>query len=269
MHKRSSFHETVLFLKWITRFCFVFYFLVLPTSYVTAQSLNVDELRLIDKGAGRVITLQEPAGLSSNYLWILPSTNGTAGQTLSAASVSGTTINLGWFSTTRSYASLSDRLTADVTNTGTNAPSSEDKFTVNVVANKPYRIQGVIRTGRVSAAGGSDGVVFNMESPSGTDLIWLSITCYDCPSGTFPTLAPYGLFVQNTSAPVTSLSSSAIDPGGAGGGSWGPYTYQLNGIINIPSGGSAGNFVLWPQGSGGTNDHKILAGSFIVLTELK
>lgn len=244
--------------------------LVLITSFfgfanILAQQAVVDQLMLVDPTTGKSITLQKPSGLANNLTFNFPSTTGTLGQTLTIGSVSGNNVNFGWQTAAKSFASLSSRLTSQVTTALNGTPAT--RCSVAVDANRTYRIQGIIRGGRTSTGcattGAADIVRFSISAPTNTSAIQLGVRCYDCPSGTtgVPSL---------TTAAATTLTTGSIDPSGSGttAASGTAYAYQLDGFFT--TGASSGDFFIWitEDGTASSLCSFMSADSFIVLTEL-
>jgi hypothetical protein len=217
----------------------------------------MDALRLVDKSTGRTITLQEPTGLTNNLSFTFPSTAGTQGQTLSIGSVSGNSVNFGWVTAAKSFASLAARMTANQTTNNGVATAAAAKLSASVSANRIYRIQGVIR-GQRGNAGTGDNIIIRADAPANTTNLQLGVRCFNCPAATtgVPTLQT-----------GTTTVSTTVDPAGiAGTTSFGPYGYQIDGFVSL--GNTSGTIDVYFVESGGTNNTTISQDSFIVLTEL-
>lgn len=226
---------------------------------VVAQTIILDNAKVVDKSTGKQVRLSKPASLSSDQSINFPSTPGTQGQVMAISSVAGSTLNLGWTTASVSTATLSKRVASALTSAPSQNPP--DGLSVSVGANKKYRVAGIIRCGRVDDnASKSEGIKFTISGPSGSTYVAISVMCYDCPVVTGDGVPTHKNDASATATTATINPDAATD-------SYAMFAYGVEGVVHVGSSDGTLKISVDDDGSG-SNSVKIESESFIVLTEV-
>ena len=236
--------------------------IALATIEASSQAVIMERLRLQDVTTGKGISLSKPTGSVTGQVLNFPSAAGAAGQILSITSISGSTVNLGWVTESASSSTSSARVALKETKAMNAVPDGVAK---TGLANKNYRITGVLFTNRVSATGASadDKLKVRLTAPSGATgatYVSLAVRCLGCPAGTtglpaFPTPG------------TAEVTTGSINPAGATD-TFTKLALGIDGLVKMGTVDGDIRLTALDDGSGNSGT-EIHIDSYILLTEIE
>lgn len=244
-------------------------FAVLASSMSFGQTYLFDRIQLYDPTTNKVVEIAKPSSISTTQNIIMPSNVPTRGQILAIQSVSGNDVTLGWATAAIGTVPPSDRLTA---NQDALAPAG---LSVSVAASKTYSYRGLLLVNRKDVVTGtpSDNFAIKVTGPSNTVDIHINVRCLNCPANTTP--VP-GYNTGNnpvfalTRVTGTTLTSTIVDPAGAGTANYSMCAISIEGDISIGSTAGEVNFTVTRGATPvGDNNVVISAQSYVLLREIK